>query len=77
MAYVIWYHGFVLVEGFLNDEPHWYPLQDHDPTRGVELPKPTVLPPTGKTSDARKNFAAQSVYRTSRDSPNMQRRKVT
>nr|XP_022299591.1 protein piccolo-like isoform X3 [Crassostrea virginica] len=63
------------VEGFLNDEPHWYPLQDHDPTRGVELPKPTVLPPTGKTSDARKNFAAQSVYRTSRDSPNMQRRK--
>lgn len=63
------------VEGFLNDEPHWYPLQDHDPTRGVELPKPTVLPPSGKTNDIRKNFASQSVYRTSRDSPNMQRRK--
>ncbi|XP_062612392.1 uncharacterized protein LOC134274153 [Saccostrea cucullata] len=37
-------------------KPHW----------GVELPKPTVLPPAGRTNDVRKTLTSQSVYRTSR-----------
>lgn len=29
----------------MDNKPHWYPLNEHDETTGVELPRPTVLPP--------------------------------
>ncbi|KAK3610547.1 hypothetical protein CHS0354_008982 [Potamilus streckersoni] len=34
-------------ETYLDDKPYWFPLCDHDDSRGMELPRPTVLPPSG------------------------------
>ncbi|KAK3103404.1 hypothetical protein FSP39_018967 [Pinctada imbricata] len=65
------------VPGFLDDQPHWYPLQEHDQTRGVELPKPTVLPPSVRIEEDRRRICSPSLLKSARDSPNMQRRRVS
>ncbi|XP_069141623.1 protein piccolo-like isoform X2 [Argopecten irradians] len=60
------------VPGFLDNLPHWYPLREHDNTTGVELPKPTVLPPTVRSSQNTIRTGSPAQSRGSRDSPSKQ-----
>lgn len=60
------------VPGFLDNLPHWYPLREHDTTTGVELPKPTVLPPTVRSSQNAIRMGSPGQSRGSRDSPSKQ-----
>ncbi|XP_060080549.1 uncharacterized protein LOC132559931 [Ylistrum balloti] len=62
------------VPGFLDNLPHWYPLREHDNTTGVELPKPTVLPPTVRPSQNNIRTGSPNHSRGSRDSPSKQYR---
>lgn len=32
-------------DAFLDNLPHWYPLCNHDDSKGLDIPQPTVLPP--------------------------------
>ncbi|XP_021344958.1 uncharacterized protein LOC110444934, partial [Mizuhopecten yessoensis] len=62
------------VPGFLDNLPHWYPLREHDNTTGVELPKPTVLPPTIRSVQNTIRTGSPNQSRGSRDSPSKQYR---
>lgn len=58
--------------GFLDNLPHWYPLREHDATTGVELPKPTVLPPTIRTGADYARTGSPNLPRGAMGSPSRQ-----
>lgn len=37
--------GCFTEDAFLDNLPHWYPLCNHDDSKGLDIPQPTVLPP--------------------------------
>ena len=60
---------FVLVEGVLDNMPHWYPLREHDVTIGVELPKPTMLPADIRGVKDLQRRGSPNLYCNSQGSP--------
>ena len=60
---------------FLDNYPHWYPLSDHDESTGVELPRPTVLPPKSGEPDTesdRSNSKSPRAHSKDRADKNVQ-----